>query len=67
MTKLYSLAMNGKPAVTVSMEVPDFLPRTPKLNKTWLRGVITEQVAQSKTPRPARSIRPSKVKHALAA
>lgn len=66
MTKLYSLSMNGKPAVTVSMEVPDFLPRTPKINKTWLRGIVHEQIVKTKPQRPVRAAR-HKAKHAVAA
>lgn len=66
MTQIYSLATNGKPLVTVSMEIPDFLPRTPKLERTWLKGIITEQVSQISKSRPARAVKPAKAKLAVA-
>jgi hypothetical protein len=41
---LYSLKMNGGEVVSVEMDVPDFLPRAPKINRAWLKGIVTEQV-----------------------
>jgi hypothetical protein len=66
MTQIYSLAANGKPLVTVSMEIPDFLPRTPKLERTWLKGIITEQVSKVSKSRAARAAKPAKAKLAVA-
>jgi hypothetical protein len=58
MTKCIPSLMNGKPAVTVSMDVPDFLPRAPKINVTWLKGIVTEQVRQARVQRKRKRDRP---------
>lgn len=68
MTQIYSLAVNGKPAVTVSMDIPDFLPRAPKIDRKWLKGIVTEQVsAVVSKVRPTRATKPAKAKLAVAA
>lgn len=61
MTQIYSLTVNGKPAVTVSMDIPDFLPRAPKIDRKWLKGIVTEQTsAVVSKARPARTVKPNK-------
>lgn len=41
--KVYSLTLNGKEEVSVEMAVT--IPGvTPRLNRQWLRGIVTEQV-----------------------
>jgi hypothetical protein len=60
MKKLYSLDMNGQEVVSVEMDVPDFMPRT-TLNREWLKGIITEEVANTPKPRRAhRAARPGR-------
>ena len=69
--KLYSLEVNGEQAVSVEMELPDFMTKTPTLNRQWLRGIITEQIEQRvqrqprRTPR-AHTRRPAKAAKAVA-
>jgi hypothetical protein len=67
MKTLYALNANGKKIVTVAMDVPDFMPVAPHLNREWLRGIVSEEVntirkkpvqlrkRKSKLPRRARS------------
>lgn len=65
MKKLYSLDVNGREAVSVEMDVPDFMPRT-TLNREWLRGVITEEVSKPAAPKKSRATRPGKALKASA-
>jgi hypothetical protein len=41
MTKLYSLSVNEKPVLDVHMDVPNWMPVRPRLDRPWLRGLIT--------------------------
>ena len=62
MKKVYSLTVNGSEVVSVEMDVPDFLPRAPKLDRTWLMGIVTEQVAKAARPKgKTRNTRPGKL------
>jgi hypothetical protein len=59
MKKLYALKRNGQEIVTVEMDVPDFMPKT-TLNREWLKGVVTEELAAQKPTRNVRNARPAK-------
>lgn len=37
---VYSLSVDGKPLVEVDMEVPEWFPFVPRLDKDWLKGVV---------------------------
>lgn len=53
--KVYSLTLNGKEEVSVEMEVT--IPGiTPRLDRQWLRGIVTEQI-RKKTSTPVKSRR----------
>lgn len=41
MTRLYTLAVNEQAIVAIDMDVPDWLPVRPRLNRCWLRGLIS--------------------------
>jgi hypothetical protein len=59
MKKLYALKRNGQEIVTVEMDVPDFITKT-TLNREWLKGVVTEELAKQPT-RNVRNARPAKL------
>jgi hypothetical protein len=66
MSQVYSLKLNGTEIVSVEMDVPDFLPRAPKINREWLKGIVTEQVrAAAPAKKKVRTVRHAK--HAVAA
>jgi hypothetical protein len=42
MTRLYSLAVNGRTIVEVDAEVPDWFPVKPRINTRWLRTIVAQ-------------------------
>lgn len=61
--EVYSLKLNGQEIVSVEMDVPDFLKRAPRINRTWLKGIVTEQISQAlPVKKKSRSVRPAKHK-----
>lgn len=55
--KLYSLTMNGKEEVSVEMDSDITVPGiTPRLDRQWLRGIVTERI-RKKTSTPTKSRR----------
>lgn len=53
MTRLYTLAVNQKEIVAVDMEVPNWLPVQPKLNRSWLHSIVRQALARVLQPAPA--------------
>lgn len=37
---VYSLSVDGKPLVEVEMELPEWFPFVPRIDKDWLKGVV---------------------------
>lgn len=38
---VYSLSVDGKPLVEVEMELPEWFPFVPRIDRDWLRGVVS--------------------------
>lgn len=64
--EVYSLKLNGQEIVSVEMDVPDFLKRAPRIDRTWLKGIVTEQISRAlPAKKKSRNVRPAK--HVVAA
>jgi len=53
MTRLYTLAVNDQEVLAVDMNVPEWLPVKPKLNRAWLRNIVRNALAHVFQPASA--------------